>query len=78
MERELKLNTTTLDQWNSGEEWKELKGYAKTFLSLMALSIIFVLIIGLGSYMRHEVAAKPSRSSSDWGVRSPATGFSLA
>ncbi|MFC6332476.1 stage II sporulation protein P [Paenibacillus septentrionalis] len=57
MERELKLNTT-LEQWNSVEEWKELKGYAKTFLSLMALSIVFVLIIGLGSYMRHEVAAK--------------------
>jgi len=57
MERELKL-TATVDQWNSTEEWKELKGYAKTFLLLMLLSILFVVLIGIGSYMRHEISAK--------------------
>lgn len=57
MERELKL-TTTVDQWNSTEEWKELKGYAKTFIWLMLFSILFVVLIGIGSYMRHEISAK--------------------
>lgn len=57
MERELKLTVAT-ERWNSAEEWKELKGYAKTFMLLMLLSMTFVILIGIGSYMRHEISAK--------------------
>jgi len=54
MERRLKLNVA-LDDWKEADDWQELKIYSKQFLMLMLVSIVFIIVIGVGAYLRHSM-----------------------
>lgn len=57
MERRVKLNVA-VNEWKEAEDWGEFRGQIKQFVVLMLLSIVFVVVIGLGAYLRHNILSE--------------------
>lgn len=57
MERRVKLNVA-VNEWKEAEDWGEFSGQVKQFVILMLLSVVFVVVIGLGAYLRHNILSE--------------------